>query len=520
MSGAMNGATALLQQSGVIGGIGGWVAGDASPEAIEAKKRTQSVGAAQPCISVPVAGEIQAPVQTSSVLKPPPSALRAVDARAAGKAWDSVIGILSGALRVAGAATKGDGKGTDLALNDLGKATESLQVFYQRALNPEAVLLQIQLESTRFTADMTRANLEHSVDLRKEQLAAIREKQRNEKEAAEKQQDLARKVGKGEIVALAMGWATSLAQVAAGALKVVTGQPQGALDLTAGMLGIAKCTLQSVQAAHPELSGKLGSHIKELAKWEAGFSVAASLTSVISVTRMTRAANGILGKAVSNLLENGAQAGTSSVGVTLVRAFDKGGEAAQAATQLIKDIAKTVVDDVADQVRNSLRWFGGSQKVVDKLARAFSNEAMEKMVENALRQAAKQMSGMTTEAVQNGFISEVRKQLLRALARAAANVIATLDAVMSTARIVAPATQTITHFALNIEAGKMKEEIDRMMIRAMMLQFVIELIGRQVKENKKALERVTQDQVETTEKISNALGEIRDVALDAVSAGI
>jgi secreted effector protein SseC len=110
--------------------------------------------------------------------------------------------------------------------------------------------------------------------------------------------------------------------------------------------------------------------------------------------------------------------------------------------------------------------------------------------------------------------------LLRSVARAAVNVAAVLDAPLSTAKVVAPATQQIVHHALRIEAADKKEEIDRMMIRAMMLQFVIELIDRQVKENRKALERVTQDQVQTTEKITNSLGEIRDVALDAVGAGV
>lgn len=512
----MNGATALHQS----GFVPGWVGGDGRPEAIEAKKRAQSSGAAQPGISVPVAAAFEAPVQASSLLKPPPSAMRMVDANAAGQAWDSVMAILSGAVRAASAAAKGDESGTDLALNDLGKATESLHVFYQRALNPEAVLLQLQLESTQFTADMTRANLEHTADLRREELAAIQEKQRNEKAAAEKQQQMERKAGKGQIAALVLGWATSVAQVVTGALKIATGQPQGALDLTAGLIGLAKCTLQSIQMAHPELSGKLGSHIKELTKWEIGFSVAAGVTSLISVGRMARAANAILGRAAGNILQTGAQSGTSSVGVTLVRGFNQGGEAANAASQLIKDIAKTLVDDVADQMRNSLRWAGGNQKAVDALAKAFSNEALQQMVENALRQAAKQMSGMTTDALQAGFIAQVQTQLLRSVARAAVNVAAVLDAPVSTAKVIAPATQQIVHHALRMEAGDKKEEIDRMMIRAMMLQFVIELIDRQVKENKKALERVTQDQVQTTEKITNSLGEIRDVALDAVGAGV
>ena len=516
MNGAMNGASALHQ----FGFVLGWVPGDVHPEAMEGKKRAQSSGAAQATISVPVADDVEVPIQVSTLLKPPPSAMRAVDARAADKAWDSVVGILSGAVRAAAAAAKGDGNGTQLALNDLGKATDSLHAFYQRALNPEAVLLQLQLEATQFTADMTRANLEHTRDLRNEELAAIQEKQRNEKEAAEKQQQMERKAGKGQIAALVLGWATSVAQVVTGALKIATGQPQGALDLTAGLIGMAKCTLLSIQMAHPELAGKLGSHIKELTKWETGFSVAAGITSLISIGRMAKAANAILGRAAGNLLQTGAEAGKSSVGVTLVRGLNQGGDAAQAASQLIKDIAKTLVDDVADQVRNSLRWFGGNQRAVDALAKAFSNEAMEKMVENALRQAVKQMGGMTTSALETGFIAQVQTHLLRSVARAAVNVAAVLDAPLSTAKVVAPATQQIVHHALRMEAGDKKEEIDRMMIRAMMLEFVIELIGRQVKENKMALERVTQDQVQTTEKITNSLSEIRDVALDAVGAGV
>jgi secreted effector protein SseC len=54
----------------------------------------------------------------------------------------------------------------------------------------------------------------------------------------------------------------------------------------------------------------------------------------------------------------------------------------------------------------------------------------------------------------------------------------------------------------------------------MMLQFLIDLIGRQIKENKNALERVTQDHIDNTENITNAIGEVRDVALQAVTAGV
>ncbi|MBO4123455.1 type III secretion system translocon subunit SctE [Cupriavidus gilardii] len=453
----------------------------------------------------------------SSLLKPPPSAMEAVDARAAGEAWDSVIGILSGAVRTAAAAVKGDDKGTELALNDLGKATDSLQAFYHRALNPESVLLQLQLESNRFSADMTRANLENTRDLRKQEVAAIQEKERNAKEAAEKQRQLERKAGKGQIAALALGWATSLAQVVTGALKLATGQPTGILDLSAGLVGVAKCTLQSVQMAHPELAGKLGSHIKELAKWEMGLGMAAGVVSLVSVARMAKVANAVLGKAAGTVLQTGAESGTSSVGVTLVRAMDQGGDAA---SQLARNIAKTLVDDVGAQLRNALQVFPGRQCVVDAVTKAFSNQALETMVEQALLQAAKQMRGMTTEALTSGFIQQVQKQLLRSVVRAAVKVAATLDAPLIAAKVVAPATQQIVHNALRIDAADRKEEIDRMMIRAMMLQFVIDLIGRQVKENKNALERVTRDQVDTTQRISTALSETRDVALEAVGAGV
>ncbi|MDF9429058.1 hypothetical protein EM868_04495 [Cupriavidus gilardii] len=516
MNGGMNGANALHQ----AGFMPGWEWGDVRPETMEARKSVQAGTVAQPCVSVPAAEVSEAPVQMSSLLKPPPSAMRAVDARAAGEAWDSVIGILSGAVRTAAAAVKGDGKGTDLALNDLGKATDSLHAFYQRALNPEAVLLQLQLEATQFTADMTRANLENTRDLRKQELAAIEEKQRKEKEAAEKQQQLERKAGKGQIAALVLGWATSLAQVVTGALKLATGQPMGILDLSAGLVGMAKCTLLSIQMAHPELAGKLGSHIGNLAKSEMALGAAAGVVSLISVARMAKVANAILGKAASTLLQTGAESGTSSVGVTLVRAMDQGGDAANAASKLAKDMAKTLVDEVGDQVRNALQVIPGRQNVVNACTKAFSNQALEQIVESALLEAAKQMRGMTTEAVTSGFIEQVQKQLLRLVARAAVKVAATLDAPLTTAKVIAPNTQQIVHHALRVEAAGRKEEIDRMMIHAMMLQFVIDLIGRQVKENKNALERVTQDQIDTTQKITTALAETRDVALEAVGAGV
>jgi hypothetical protein len=145
---------------------------------------------------------------------------------------------------------------------------------------------------------------------------------------------------------------------------------------------------------------------------------------------------------------------------------------------------------------------------------------VQKLVEQSLWQAAKQMRGLTTEVIQSTFIDQVKKQLTLATVRAAVNFTAALEAASATARVVAPAAQQITVNALRVEGANKKEEIERMMIHAMMLQFLIDLIGRQIKENRNALERVTQDHIDNTENITNAIGEIRDVALQAVTAGV
>ncbi|WP_370639497.1 type III secretion system translocon subunit SctE [Cupriavidus sp. DB3] len=459
----------------------------------------------------------------ASLLKPPPPALREVDRRTAERAWGSVMDVLSGAFRAAKAASKHDEKAVQLALSDLGGATESMHAFYRRALNPEAVLMELQVESGIFTAELMKANLDHTLALRKEEMAAIEEKQRKEQEAAEKQKQMQQKAGKGQVLGLVLNWAMAAAQVVTGALKIATGQPQGAIDLAAGLVGLAKCTLQTIEMAHPELAGKLRHHIDELAKWEMGLSVVAGLASVVSVARIAKAANAILGTAAGELLTTGVEQGgkrISSVGVTLVNAMEKGGDAAEAASQLVKNIAQTMVDDVAVQLRNSLRVAGGSQKLAEAFARSFTNEAVQKLVEQSLWQAAKQMRGLTTEVIQSTFIDQVKKQLTLATVRAAVNFTAALEAASATARVVAPAAQQITVNALRVEGANKKEEIERMMIHAMMLQFLIDLIGRQIKENRNALERVTQDHIDNTENITNAIGEIRDVALQAVTAGV
>ncbi|MFX5611388.1 hypothetical protein ABTD85_23425, partial [Acinetobacter baumannii] len=69
----MNGANALHPS----GFIAGWERGDVRPEPMNAIRRAPSGDAAQPCISVPVAADSETSVQQSSLLKPPPSALRA-----------------------------------------------------------------------------------------------------------------------------------------------------------------------------------------------------------------------------------------------------------------------------------------------------------------------------------------------------------------------------------------------------------------------------------------------------------
>lgn len=515
----MNGANALHP----LGFMPGWEPDGlrgVRPQPIEAKKRGVN-GAASARVIAPETETAEARIRASSLLKPPPPVLQDVDARSAARAWDAVFGALSGSLRTASAAIRNDEQAVEVALKDLGSATTSLHEFYRRVLNPETVLLEFQLESTTFAAEMTKANLDHASELRKAEVAAIEEMQRKQQEAAEKQKEIEHKAGKGQIAALVLSWATSVAQVVTGALKIATGQPQGALDLTAGLLGIAKCTLQSIEMAHPELTGKLRSHIDELAKWETGFSVAAGVTSVFTAARMAKAANAILGKAAGNLLTTGVEVGgsrVSSVGVTLVRAFDQGGDAAAAAKQLVKNIAQTVADDVGAQVRNSIRIFGGSERAVEVFAKGFSNKAIQEMVERSLLQVAQQMRGVSTEVLQTAFIQQVQAKVMWSAFRAAVSVTAMLDAPLNSMKLAATTTQQITSSALRIEAANKKEEIDRLMIRAMMLQFVIDLIANQIKENKNALERVTQDHVDNTEKITGAIGEIRDVALDAVSS--
>lgn len=519
----MNGANALQR----VGPLPGWETEGIQVAQLKPGGLTKAGtlgGTAVTGFDMPVATEVDevthADALAASLLRPPPPALREVDARTAARAWDSVMKVLSGALRAAAAADRHDEQGLQLALNDLGEATDSMQEFYGRVLNPEAVLLQLQLESGRFTAEMTKANLDHAIALRKEEVAKIEEKQRKEQEAADKQRELAHKVGKGQIAAMVLGWATSLAQVVTGALKIATGQPQGSVDVLAGLVGLAKCTLQTIEMAHPELAAKLQPHIKELAKWETGLSVAAGVTSLITVARMAKVANMLLGKAATELLTTGAdEAGkrVSSVGVTLVNAMDKGGDAAEAASQLVKNIASTLVDDVAAQLRNSLRLAGGSQKLVNALAKSFSNEALQHLVEQSIWQAAKQMRGLTTEAITTAFIDQVKRQMLKAVVRAVVSFSAAVDAPLTLMKTVAPIAQQITNESLRIHGAKVKEEIERMMIFAMMLQFAIDQIGRDLKQNKNALERVTQDHIENTESITNAVGEVRDAALQAAS---
>ncbi|MBY4897894.1 hypothetical protein [Cupriavidus sp. AU9028] len=498
-------------------------------------------------------------------LSPPPGAIEEVDRELAEEAWRDVAALLAGACQAAGAVVRGEGgsagTGTDggegeagaggaegearpdlPGLKELGRLTESLERFYGSLLNSEAVLLGLHSENTKFMAAMMKAGMDNLRYLTETQQAAVEEKLRKELEQAKKQEELNKKATKGQIFSVTLSYVFAAAQVVGGAFKCACGQYGGVFDITAGLLGMARTTLEVIQMANPDSAKGLEKHIANLGYAELAFSGAAALTSIVSIRSIYQGGQKAINGAATRLLGMPSAGGgqSSSLGNTLVRAFQKADQlAANAlkpglsdaartalqtaaeqqrtfATELMKATVKEVAAECQESLAKAVSRFPASDRVLRVFAKAFNSDAVETMVEKALKSSVEAMQKLppgSAERISRQFLKEFSKSIQSQVLSATLHHARLLQLPIAAVSVVQTAGNMYVGGVLRLQGADIKAEIDLLNTQILALSFQLNSIDRRVREKTRAMEQMNEEYVRQTKDISAAIRESKDVAV-------
>lgn len=502
-----------------------WFAGDGlmpDDEAMPAKGARQAAFQVDPGV-LQLAAVLPGTERFS--LKPPaPSAtVGDVDERTAEAALRDVLA----ALRSADAACeklRADAPEDDTAatalqptIRTLGEITASLMDFYGAAISMETLQLRLFDVLSSGTLDLMALSCSNQTMLRDVEAALARRKIEAENRAREEQAKLNEKAGKGGVFSLVCNWAMAAAQVITGCVKLLTGQPQGVLDIATAVAGITKCVLMTVVHCHPELREKLQDDIERCAKAEFVLGTASGAASLFSAARAVQAGRFVVKSAVALGRGEG-----KALGVTLSRAINTAEEAANAAkgaateaaakiamresesamaaaqqiaTALGKEIARNSVTRMQEAVRGA--FAACSPKLANAVTKMFGEEAIEKIVSDSLMRAAKTVAskryGDAVNLIETEFANQVEREVMRALARAAVSQQSLLRLATTVVAVGATVTAPVVDGAMRIDFAGKQREINELLRDAILWNFLIESARRSAKQEEEFRENLMDD---------------------------
>ncbi|MFM0515266.1 type III secretion system translocon subunit SctE [Paraburkholderia sp. RL17-373-BIF-A] len=227
-------------------------------------------------------------------------------------------------------------------------------------------------------------------------------------------------------------WIISVAEVATGGAKLVCGDfAGGTMDIAAGCAGLVKAIVETVALGADD---KAAAELREIAdiagKIQLSFEIAGMCVDVISIARVVAAtkviAKGtetVMKRDVGEALRNIVMAGRNAIGTQATKEMVS--IAKSAAKDAIASVSEEVAEQVARQVakevekglaESGLRFMGQSHLIA-----AFGEEAIKKIVQNAVQTVAgnalRDVGALATTELTKQVVNMVRKDVTQRAVR-------------------------------------------------------------------------------------------------------
>lgn len=221
----------------------------------------------------------------------------------------------------------------------------------------------------------------HAMAIRTEGAEKIRQRQceelQKETDKAIEDQQKAQKAG---VFGVVVDWIVSVAELACGVAKMVTGNFAGAaMDFAAGCAGLVKAMCNTLALVDPNNADKYRDIANVAGKIQLSFQIAGMMVDITSLCRGVMASK-FINNSAKDVMTNQA----SPQGQAFQAAITQGSEAAikTAAAEVGQEVARRSADHVADSLRINIKMLSVLQQA--PLIKAFSREAIEEMVTKAV----------------------------------------------------------------------------------------------------------------------------------------
>ncbi|OLF53036.1 secretion protein [Pseudomonas chlororaphis] len=406
---------------------------------------------------------------------------------------------------------------TPISLKDLEKIPMDSIMLASTLLSSE-ILGSTAMAKSKALAIMT----DKQERVRQQEVADFREQM----DKAIEQQEKAKKAG---IFGVIFDWVIAAVEIVTGVAKIIGGAltgnvmtaAGGAMDLMAGLSGVVKAAANTMALIDPDNAEKYKAIADVAGKIQLGFEIAGAMIDITSAARnmlMTK----VIPKVAGTVLKEGAEQAL----VAGIKAGSKG-----AIDQTAKMVGKEVASQVSAQIAQSLgkaameatKTAGkeAAQKIVQQLGvnrmlEKFSQEAIEKLVTNAVKKvghgAIDKGVEMTAKEVTKAVTKEINREVLQVALKAS-----TYTAVNVTRSAVAGASQ-ITSGALAVERARLQKEISQLMLDQQWLQSLFTFYKDEKDAAMKRIGELIEGQSQVVQDGSKAIAQAGAVQVQIASA--
>ncbi|WP_053115939.1 type III secretion system translocon subunit SctE [Winslowiella iniecta] len=346
--------------------------------------------------------------------------------------------------------------------------------------------------------------------LRKQEVDQIREQMN----AAVEQQDKAKKAG---ILSVVFDWVVAAVEVVTGVAKIVGGVMSGnamqaaggAMDLMAGMAGLVKAMANTLALVDPENAEKYKKVADAAGKIQLAFEIAGAAIDITSAVR-NAVLTKVVPKVVGKVLQEGADQAISAAirqgsKTALSAAASQVGKkvAAEIGEQIVTRAAKELAEEASkNAIKRAAHNFG-----VNKMAKHFGTEAIEKMVGNAVekvgKDAIKRGVELTAKEVTEKVMAEIRWQVMAALAK---GVTCGATTAMTVTRTAVTSAQNITVGTIEKQKAELQKKIDQLVLDQQWTQNFFEFFEASKKDGIKKIKDLQDSQADIMQGAVTTIG--------------